>query len=135
MYGRDFSSQSSLTGRNNYKNENAVNLSNDIFQLLLPSGKNQSVRRPNTSVDGSSRSNKFSDSLLVMFSVTSRRGRPKRRPSWSIFLFIRHFGKAFTTTDRTTKKSESCDQRGQKASCSFTGPPCFWEVCLQISPR
>ena len=130
MYGRI--SRPSHRSHEEYKNEKAVNLSNDIFQLLLPSGKNQSVRRPYSSVDGSSRSNTFSDSLLVMFSVTSRRGR---RPSWSIFLFIRQFGKAFTTTDRTTKKSESCDQRGQKAPCSFTGPPCFWEVCLHISPR
>ena len=58
MYGRDFSSQSSFPGKKN-KNEKALNLSTDFFQLLLPSRKNQSVRRPNSSVDASWRSNTF----------------------------------------------------------------------------
>ena len=50
----------------------------------------------------------FSDSLLVMFSVTSRRDRPKRRPSWSIFLVHSPFRESLHEGD---KISESCDRR------------------------
>ena len=58
MYGWDFSSQSLFPGKK-LKNEKALNLSTDFFQLLLPSRKNQTVRRPDSSVDGSWRSNTF----------------------------------------------------------------------------
>ena len=53
----------------------------------------------------------FSDSLLVMFSVTSRRDRPKRRPSWSIFLVHSPFRESLHEGGPHDKISESCDRR------------------------
>ena len=53
----------------------------------------------------------FSDSLLVMFSVTSRRDRPKRRPSRSIFLVHSTFRESLHEGRPYDKISESCDKR------------------------
>ena len=78
---------------------------------------------------------KFSDSLLVMFSVTSRRDRPKRRPSWSIFSFAISGKPSRRQIVRQDFRVVRPARQWQKAPCSFTAPPGFCGVCLQLSPR
>ena len=81
----------------------------------------------------------FSDSLLVMLSVTSRRDRPKRRPSWNPGRFFGTFDIPGKPSRRQTVRQNfrvvRQARQWQKAPCSFTAPPGFCEVCLQISPR
>ena len=135
MYGRDFSSQSSYPGRNR-KNEKALNLSTDFFNFCYLHGKINLyvvLTRRSMHLDAVTH---FSDSLLVMFFVTSRRDKPKRRPSWSIFWFIHISGKpSRRQTVRQNFRVVRPARQWQKAPWRFTAPPGFCEVCLQISSR
>ena len=93
--------------RKKYKNEKALNLSTDFFNFCYLHGKiNPYVVLTHGSMDLDAVTH-FSDSLLVMFSVTSRHDRPKRRPSWSIFWVH----SPFWESRPYDKISESCDRR------------------------
>ena len=110
MYGWDFSSQSSFPGKK-LKNEKALNLSTDFFNFCYLHGKIKPyvvLTRRSMDLDAVTH---FSDSLLVMFSVTSRRDRPKRRPSRSIFLVHSTFRESLHEGRPYDKISESCDKR------------------------
>ena len=129
MYGWDFSSQSSFPGKK-LKNEKALNLSTDFHGKIKPYVV---LTRRSMDLDAVTH---FSDSLLVMFSVTSLRDRPKRRPSRFFFCSFDIPGKpARRQTVRQNFRVVRQARQWQKAPCSFTAPPGFCEVCLQISRR
>ena len=135
MYGRDFSSQSSFPGKK-YKNEKALTLSTDFFNFGSLHGKINPyvvLTRRSMHLDVVTH---FSDSLLVMFSVTSRRDRPKRRPSWSIFSVHSPFRESLHEGRPYDEITESCDRRvNGERPLQFYSTTWFCEVCLQISPR
>ena len=109
MYGRDFSSQSSFPGKK-YKNKKALHLSTDFFNFCYLHGKINPYVLTRLSMDIAALTH-FSDSLLVMFSVTRRRNRPKTRPSWSIFLAHSPFRESLHEGRPYDKISESCVRR------------------------
>ena len=58
----------------------------------------------------------FSDSLLVVFSVTSRSDKPKIPPSWSIFLVLSSFWESLHN-GRSCDKFLSCASGASKVKC------------------
>ena len=104
MYRRDFSFQEKKN-----KNEKALNFSNDFFNFCYLHGKINPYVVLTRRLMALDVVTNFSHSLLVMFSVTSRRDRPKRRPSWSIF-FHSPFRERHHEGRPDDKISESCDR-------------------------